>query len=117
MGDAVSSILVLGSSATLVMNLGDTSEVYVKGKVDESDIGKVYLGQPARIKAESFKDKTFSGPVTKISPMGVGQGSVTTFDVRVAINHPGGGPKAAVTAHRETVRDAHEGGPPVPEGA
>src|SRR5260370_33908115 len=42
-GDAVSSILVLGSSATLVMTLGDTSEVYVKGKVDESDIGKVYL--------------------------------------------------------------------------
>jgi HlyD family secretion protein len=58
MGDAVSSILVLGSSATLVMTLGDTSEVYVKGKVDESDIGKVYLGQPARIKVESFKDKT-----------------------------------------------------------
>src|SRR5439155_17056862 len=40
MGDAVSSILVLGSSATLVMTLGDTSEVYVKGKVDESDIGR-----------------------------------------------------------------------------
>ena len=36
-GDAVSSILVLGSGATLVMTLGDTSEVYVKGKVDESD--------------------------------------------------------------------------------
>jgi len=61
MGDAVSSILVLGSAATLVMTLGDTSSVYVKGKVDESDIGKVYLGQPARIKVESFKDKTFNG--------------------------------------------------------
>src|SRR5271156_1330626 len=34
-GDAVRSILVLGSTATLVMTLGDTSEVYVKGKVDE----------------------------------------------------------------------------------
>src|SRR5215813_3663835 len=67
LGDAVSSILVLGSSATLVMTLGDTSEVYVKGKVDESDIGKVYLGQRARIKVESFKDKTFEGKVTKIS--------------------------------------------------
>ena len=64
MGDAVSSILVLGSSATLVITLGDTSEVYVLGKVDESDIGKVYLGQPARIKVESFKDKSFSGKVT-----------------------------------------------------
>ena len=68
-GTAVSSILVLGSSATLVMTLGDTSQVYVKGKVDESDIGRVYLGQPARIKVESFKDKTFNGVVTKISPI------------------------------------------------
>jgi len=53
-GDAVSSILVLGSSATLIMTLGDTHEVYVKGKVDESDIASVYLGQPARIKVESY---------------------------------------------------------------
>ena len=79
MGDAVSSILVLGSTATLVMTLGDTSQVYVKGKVDESDIGKVYLGQAARIKVESFKDKTFNGVVTKISPMGVEKDNVTTF--------------------------------------
>ncbi len=48
-GDAVSSILILGSQATLVMTLGDVSEVYVKGKVDEADISKVYLGQRARI--------------------------------------------------------------------
>ncbi|HZU10347.1 MAG TPA: efflux RND transporter periplasmic adaptor subunit, partial [Pseudacidobacterium sp.] len=47
-GDAVSSILVLGSTATLVMTLGDTTQVYVQGKVDEADIGNVYLGQPAR---------------------------------------------------------------------
>ncbi|HEX6466885.1 MAG TPA: efflux RND transporter periplasmic adaptor subunit [Terriglobales bacterium] len=67
-GDAVSSILVLGSSATLVMTLGDTRQVYVKGKVDESDIGKVTLGQPARIKVESFKDKSFAGKVTKSLP-------------------------------------------------
>src|SRR5260370_24817514 len=45
-GDAVSSIPVLGSSPTLVMTLGATSEVYVKSKVDQSDIRKVYLGQP-----------------------------------------------------------------------
>src|SRR5208283_2446864 len=37
-GDAVSSILVLGSQATLIMTMGDISEVYVQGKVDEADI-------------------------------------------------------------------------------
>lgn len=117
MGDAVSSILVLGSSATLVMTLGDTSEVYVKGKVDESDIGKVYLGQPARIKVESFKDKTFYGKVTKISPMGVEKDNVTTFEVRVSINNPGGELKAEMTANAEIILDEHKNVLQIPEGA
>jgi HlyD family secretion protein len=116
-GDAVSSILVLGSSATLVMTLGDTSEVYVKGKVDESDIAKVYLGEPARIKVESFKDKTFSGKVTKISPMGVEKDNVTTFEVRVSINNPGGELKAAMTANAEIILDEHKNVLMIPEGA
>ena len=116
-GDAVSSILVLGSTATLVMTLGDTSEVYVKGKVDESDIGKVYLGQPARIKVESFKDKTFNGKVTKISPMGVEKDNVTTFEVRVSIQNPGGELKAEMTANAEIILEEHKNVLQIPEGA
>jgi len=117
MGDAVSSILVLGSAATLVMTLGDTSQVYVKGKVDESDIGKVYLGQPARIKVESFKDKTFNGVVTKISPMGVEKDNVTTFEVRVSINNPGGELRAEMTANAEIILEEHKNVLQIPEGA
>ncbi len=117
MGDAVSSILVLGSSATLVMTLGDTSQVYVKGKVDESDIGRVYLGQPARIKVESFKDKTFNGVVTKISPMGVEKDNVTTFEVRVSINNPGGELRAEMTANAEIILDEHKNVLQIPEGS
>jgi HlyD family secretion protein len=116
-GDAVSSILVLGSSATLVMTLGDTSEVYVKGKVDESDIAKVYIGERARIKVESFKDKSFDGKVTKISPMGVEKDNVTTFEVRVSINNPGGELKAAMTANAEIILDEHKNVLMIPEGA
>lgn len=116
-GDAVSSILVLGSSATLLMTLGDTSEVYVKGKVDESDIGKVYLSQAARIRVESFKDKTFNGKVTKISPMGVEKDNVTTFEVRVSITNPGGELKAAMTANAEIILEEHPKVLQIPEGA
>jgi HlyD family secretion protein len=116
-GSAVSSILVLGSSATLVMTLGDIREVYVKGKVDESDIGKVYLGQPARIKVESYKDKTFSGKVTKISPMGVEKDNVTTFEVRVSIDNSSGELKSQMTANAEILLEEHKGILMVPEGA
>src|SRR5262245_19506380 len=116
-GSAVSSILVMGSAATLVMTLGDTREVYVKGKVDESDIGKVYLNQPARIKVESYKDRTFTGKVTKISPMGVEKDNVTTFEVRVSIDNSKGELKSQMTANAEVILDEHKGVLMIPEGS
>ena len=116
-GDAVSSILVLGSTATLVMTEGDTTEVYVQGKVDEADIAHVYMGQPARIKVESFRDRLFYGKVTKIAPMGVEKDNVTTFEVRVSINNPGGELKANMTANAEILIDEHKNVLTVPENA
>lgn len=116
-GDAVSSILVLGSSATLIMTLGDTHEVYVKGKVDESDIARVYMGQPARIKVESYKDRTFNGKVTKISPMGVEKDNVTTFEVRVSIDNAKGELKSMMTANAEILLEEHKNVLMVPEGS
>jgi HlyD family secretion protein len=116
-GDAVSSILTMGSGATLIMTLGDLREVYVKGKVDESDIGMVYLGQPARITVESYKDRKFGGKVTKISPMGVEKDNVTTFEVRVSISNESRKLMATMTANAEIMLEEHKRVLTVPEGA
>lgn len=116
-GAAVSSILQVGSSATTIMTLGDLNEVYVKGKVDESDIGHVYMGQPARIQVESFKDQTFPGKVTKISPMGTEKDNVTTFEVRVSISNDQRILKAEMSANAEILMEEHKGVLAIPEGA
>src|SRR5262245_36293645 len=116
-GDAVSSILVLGSGATLVATLGDVSSVYVKGKVDEADIGKVFLGQPARIVVESFKEKKFDGKVTRISPLAQDKDNVTTFEVRVSIDNPSGVLKAGMSANAEVILEEKKGVLLVPEAA
>ncbi len=115
-GDAVSSILTMGSGATMIMTLGDLREVYVKGKVDESDIGQVYLGQPARIKVESYRDEEFTGKVTKISPMGMEVNNVTTFEVRVSISNESRKLLAAMTANAEIIIEERRGVLAVPEG-
>lgn len=107
-GDAVSSILVLGSQATQIFTIGNMSTVYVLGKVDQADIGKVYLNQPARIRVESFPKKIYEGKVTKISPMGVEKDNVTTFEVRVSIQNPTGELKANMSANAELIiREKH----------
>ena len=116
-GSPVSSILNLGANATLVMTLGDIEQVFVRGKVDEADIGHVRLGQPARIRVETFKDKVFNGKVTQISPMGVEKDNVTNFEVRVSIDNPGKALKANMTANAEIVLEEHADALIIPEAA
>lgn len=116
-GSPVSSILNMGAAATLVMTVGDIERVFVRGKVDEADVGRVRLGQPARISVETFKERTFEGKVTQISPIGVEKDNVTTFEVEVSIENPGSALKANMTANAEIVLEEHPNVLIVPEAA
>jgi HlyD family secretion protein len=116
-GDAVSSILNLGSSATLIMTLGDVSSVYIKGDVDEADIGKASCGQRVRTKVESFPNESFEGVVKRIDPMGKELNNVTTFEVRVTISNPQGKLRANMTANAEIVLEERKDVLLVPEAA
>ena len=116
-GNAVSSILVLGSQATLLFTLGDVSDVFVRGKVDQADIGKVYLGQPTHITVESFRDRKFEGKVYQISPLGVEKENVTTFEVKVSIANPGRELKAKMSANAEIILEEKPNVLLVPEAA
>jgi HlyD family secretion protein len=116
-GSPVSSILNLGANATLVMTIGDIERVFVRGKVDEADIGRVRLGQQARITTETFRDKTFEGRVTEISPIGVEKDNVTTFQVEVSIDNPGKELKANMSANAEVILEQFPDSLLIPEAA
>ena len=116
-GNAVSSILVVGSQAQPIFTLGDVSDVFVRGKVDQADVGKVYIGQTARIVVESFRDRKFAGRVYKISPLGVEKENVTTFEVQVSIANPGRELKANMSANAEIILEEKPGVLLIPEAA
>jgi HlyD family secretion protein len=116
-GDAVSSILNLGSAATLIMTLGDVSSVYVEGQVDEADVGKIRVGLPVRTTVESFSGESFEGTVTRIAPIGRQRDNVTTFDVRVSIANPQGKLRVNMSANAEIVLENRKNTLLVPEAA
>ena len=101
----------------MVMTLGDMKDVYVKGEVSETDIGKVQVGLPARITAETYKGKVFHGKVYKISPLGAEKNNVTSFDVRVSVDNPEGLLLAHMSANAEIVLEEHKNVLTIPEGA
>lgn len=116
-GSPVSSILNLGANATLVMTLGDIERVFVRGRVDEADIGRVKVGLPARITTETFRGRVFEGRVTQISPIGVDRDNVTTFEVEVSIDNADRVLKANMTANAEIILESFPDSLIVPESA
>jgi HlyD family secretion protein len=102
-GDAVSSILQMGSQATLIITLGDMEEVYFEGRVDETDIGMVTEGMKSRIKVDSFRDKSFPGQVMEISPLGEEEENVIGFETRVSVEEEADILRAQMSANAEII--------------
>src|SRR5258705_6255594 len=116
-GSPVSSILNLGANGTHVLTLGHIGRVFVRGKVDDADIRRVRIGQPASITTETFRDRVFQGRVTQISPIGVDKDNVTTFEVKGWIDNPGKELKANMTANAEIILEELPDSMLVPEAA
>jgi HlyD family secretion protein len=61
------------------------SRLFVLAGVDESDIGSVCTGQPARVTVDAYPGRVFEGRVDRVAPRGVNSAGVVTFEVRVEL--------------------------------
>ncbi len=69
------------SEGQTIVTMADLDTVYVVTEVDETDIGKVKIGQPVTITVEAYPDQPFEGEVLKIAPQGQVIQNITTFEV------------------------------------
>jgi RND family efflux transporter MFP subunit len=79
--------LAAGLSAPTLIVVADLNRLQVDAYVDETDIGKVKLGQEADITVDAFPKKVFKGKVSKIASGSTIQQGVITYDVTVALNN------------------------------
>ncbi len=84
-GQIISSGISNVGGGTTVLTLSDLSRLFVLASVDESDIGKVRVGQAATITADAFPGRTFRGKVVRIATKGVSTSNVVTFEVKIEI--------------------------------
>jgi HlyD family secretion protein len=83
-GSAVAGVTTV-TGGTRVLTMAAADALHVKGLVDENDIARVAVGQPARVRTEAHGARTFAGTVREISPLGDRRENVTYFEVEVAI--------------------------------
>ena len=77
-----------GLTTQTLLIVADLKRLEVDAFVDETDIGKVALGQHAQCTVSAFPGETFTGTVTKIASGSTIQLAVVTYDVTVAIQDP-----------------------------
>jgi multidrug efflux pump subunit AcrA (membrane-fusion protein) len=88
-GQIISSGISNVGGGTAVLVLADLSRVFVLASVDESDIGKVAVGQKALITADAHKDRRFFGEVVRVATKGKVVSNVVTFEVKIEVKSRG----------------------------
>jgi HlyD family secretion protein len=83
-GSAVSPVTAV-TGGTLLLSLAGTSKLHLRGLVDENELARVALGQKARVRTEAYHDRTFTGVVTNIAPLGKRIQNVTYFELEIEI--------------------------------
>ncbi len=71
----------ISSEGQVLVTMADLSKVYVLTEVDETDIGKVKVGQLVTITVEAYPDQPYEGSVLRIAPQGQVVQNITTFEV------------------------------------
>ncbi|MBA3334914.1 MAG: efflux RND transporter periplasmic adaptor subunit [Acidobacteria bacterium] len=74
-----------GNSTTPLLTIADMSTVTVEVKVDETEIDKVAVGQPVKIKVDALNEREITGEVTQKTPLAVGK-SQTSGGLSTNIN-------------------------------
>ena len=94
-GDSVTS----GGTAAVII---DPNSMQTVVSVDELDISKVQVGQKANVTLDAISDKTFSGTVSEIDPIGTSSNGIATYNVTVSIDDPEG-IKVGMTTNAEII--------------
>jgi HlyD family secretion protein len=108
LGQVIASATGSVSGGTTLLKMADLSKVRVRALVNETDIGKVRPGQPARVTVDAYPDRPFQGVVEKIEPQAVVQQSVTMFPVIVSLDNTEGFLKPGMNGEVSMLIDRRE---------
>ena len=84
---------------TLFTIAQDLTKMQVQADVDESDIGRVRIGEPAQFTVDAFPDQTFRATVSQIRLNATVNQNVVTYPVMIAVDNPGEKLRPSMTAN------------------
>ncbi len=75
------------NNPTVILTVADMSKMQIEANVDQTDIGKIALGQKVIFTVDAYPGKEFSGMVTTISRKAVVSQNVTYYPVTIEVTN------------------------------
>ncbi|MCW5940098.1 MAG: HlyD family efflux transporter periplasmic adaptor subunit [Fimbriimonadaceae bacterium] len=88
------------AQGTSLVQIADTTQMFVECNVDEADIANVRIGQQVRVIVEAYPGRLFKGAVRKVFPAAETNQALTTVRVRVEVVGEEEAPKTARPGRR-----------------
>lgn len=102
-----SAVADISAYEQTVFSVGDMTTLILDAEVDETEVGRVRLGQHARIRLEAFPDDVITGTVTRIAPQGYEENHIVRFKVEITLDETSLPLRAQLTGDAEIIVDEH----------
>jgi HlyD family secretion protein len=73
------------NAGTTIATVADMSDMIFKGKIDETEVGKIKLGMPLILTIGAIDNTKFDAVLTKIAPKGVEENGAIQFEIEADV--------------------------------
>jgi RND family efflux transporter MFP subunit len=98
-GDEISAATL----ATPAISLADTSEIEMRGFIDEIDVAMVEVGQAANITLDALPEEGINGRVAFVSQVSIVRAGVVSYATTITLENPGAALRDGMSATAEVI--------------
>lgn len=114
LGETVTSGVSSFNEGTVLFTIADLRSLLVRVNLNEVDIAKVRVGQPARVTLDAYPQKIFDGKVRFVAPAAKVVDKIKVFEIEVALDHLDESFRTGMSANVEILGERRAGALSIP---
>ena len=76
------------NDGTTIATVANMKDLIFKGKIDETEVGRIHEGMPVKLTIGALQNLTFDAKLEYISPKGVEENGANQFEIKAAVSVP-----------------------------
>ena len=108
LGETVTSGVSSFNAGTVLFTVADLKSLIIRVNLNEVDIAKVHVGQPARVTLDAYPQKIFTGKVSFVAPSAELVEKIKVFKIEVKLDELGDSFRTGMSANVEILGEKRE---------